>query len=45
MIALGTMPDMPTEFSTTMIIGASAMIGIVWLAIAQGITLESMARL
>jgi hypothetical protein len=36
---------MPTEFSTTMIIGAIARIGIVWLAMAHGITLISIARL
>ena len=32
------------EFSTTMIIGAIASMGMVWLAIAQGMTLMSMAR-
>ena len=45
MIALGTIPVTPTEFSTTMIMGAMARIGMVWLAIAQGITLRSIARL
>ncbi|MOA58734.1 hypothetical protein D3C78_1831800 [compost metagenome] len=32
-------------FRTTMIIGATARIGIVWLAITQGISDRSMARL
>ena len=36
---------MPTEYSTTMIIGARAMIGMVWLTIAHGITDRSMTRL
>ena len=45
MIALGRIPDRPSEFSTTMIIGAMARIGMVWLAMAQGITLMSIARL
>ena len=35
---------MPIELSTTMIIGAMAMIGTVWLTMAQGITLMSMTR-
>ena len=44
MIAFGSSPVTPTEFSTTMIIGAMARIGMVWLAITQGITLASMVR-
>ena len=40
MIALGTVrPSTPRVASTTMIIGAIATIGIVWLMIAQGIRL------
>ena len=39
MIAFGSSPVSPTEASTTMIIGAIARIGTVWLAITQGITL------
>ena len=39
MIAFGRSPVSPTEASTTMIIGAIARIGTVWLAITQGITL------
>ncbi len=38
------MPCTPTEYSTTMIIGASAMIGMVWLTMAQGITDMSITR-
>jgi len=44
-IALGSSPDIPTAFSTTMIIGATAKIGIVCEAITQGITLMSIVRL
>ena len=44
MIAFGISPVTPTEFKTTMIIGAMAMIGTVWLAITQGITLASVVR-
>ena len=44
MIAFGSSPVTPTEFSTTMIIGAMARIGMVWLAITQGITLASVVR-
>ena len=44
MIAFGSSPVTPTEFSTTMIIGAMARIGMVWLAITQGITLASIVR-
>ena len=42
--AFGSNPAIPTEFSTTMIIGAMARIGMVWLAITQGITLASVVR-
>ena len=45
MIAFGSRPDRPTAFSTTMIIGAMAKIGMVWLAITQGITDMSIVRL
>ena len=45
MIVFGTAEDsIPTLFDTTTIIGASATIGIVWLMIAHGITLRSIAR-
>ncbi|MCY1241478.1 hypothetical protein D9M72_543820 [compost metagenome] len=36
---------MPIALRTTMIIGAMARIGIVWLAITHGISERSMARL
>ena len=42
--AFGSNPVTPTELSTTMIIGAIARIGIVWLAITHGITLASIVR-
>ena len=44
-IALGSSPEIPTAFSTTMIIGAMASMGMVWLAMTQGITLISIVRL
>ena len=44
MMAFGTSPWSPTEFSTTTIIGASARIGMVCEAMAQGMTLRSMVR-
>ena len=44
MIAFGSSPVSPTEARTTMIIGAMARIGTVWLAITQGITLASTVR-
>ena len=44
MIAFGSSPVTPTEASTTIIIGATARIGMVWLAITQGITLASIVR-
>jgi len=37
-IALGNNPETPTAFKTTIIIGAIASIGIVWLVITHGIT-------
>ena len=37
MIAFGRIPDRPSEFSTTMIIGAMARIGIVCEAMSHGI--------
>ena len=43
-IAFGTRPDRPTAFSTTMIIGAMARMGMVWLVMIQGISDLSMAR-
>ena len=45
MIAFGISPWTPMEFSTTMIIGAMARIGMVCQAMAQGITAMSIARL
>jgi len=42
--ALGRSPAIPIEESTTMIIGAMARIGTVWLAITQGITLALVVR-
>ena len=45
MIALGSNPCTPTEYRTTIIMGANAMIGMVWLTIAQGITAMSITRL
>ena len=44
-IALGSSPEMPMAFSTTMIIGAMARMGMVWLAMTQGMTLMSIVRL
>ena len=44
-IAFGNKPVTPTEFITTIIIGAIARIGMVWLAITQGITLRSIVLL
>ena len=44
-IAFGSSPDTPTAFRTTMIIGAIARMGMVWLAITQGITDISITRL
>ena len=44
MIAFGSSPVTPTEASTTITIGATARIGMVWLAITQGITLASIVR-
>jgi hypothetical protein len=44
-IALGKIPCNPTELKTTMIIGAIANMGMVCDAIAQGITLISIALL
>ena len=41
--ALGSSPVKPIELNTTMIIGANAKIGIVWLVIIHGITLKSVA--
>src|SRR3546814_15700126 len=43
--AFGSSPDSPTAFSTTMIIGAIARIGMVWLATTHGISERSTARL
>ena len=45
MIAFGIKPCTPTEDKTTMIIGATANIGTVCDAIAQGITDKSIALL
>src|SRR3546814_1900547 len=43
--AFGSSPDSPTAFSTTMIIGAIARIGMVWLDTTHGISERSTARL
>ena len=42
--AFGTSPEIPIELRTTMIIGAIARIGTIWLPITQGITLASAVR-
>ena len=44
MIAFGNTPCTPTEFRTTMIMGAMARIGMVCDAMAHGMTLRSMTR-
>ena len=44
-IAFGSSPEIPAAFSTTMIIGATARMGTVWLAMTQGITDMSIVRL